>query len=459
MKSRSWSRRFFLGASAALAGARITGGAAPAPLRKTTRDDRLALLGGTPVRSRPFPSWPILEDGDRKLWKEVLDSRRWNRRGGSYVERFEAEWRDRLGAKYVVGTSSGTSALYTSLKALGVGPGDEVLVPPYTFVATINVVLLCHALPVFVDSDRESSQMDASRIEATVSGRTRAVIPVHLGGNVCDMDRISEISRKRGLKVVEDACQAHLAEWRGRKVGTLGDLGCFSFQASKNLNCGEGGAISGDDPELLAICTSFQDAGRGYQANPDGRLERAAAPLAHVRSGDNRRMTEFQGALLLAQLQRLDDQTRLRRENAAYLTRLFEEIPGIEPPGHYDGCTGNAYHLYMFRYRSEAFAGLPRKRFLEALQAEGVRCSPGYRPLNREPFLERALQSRAFRRIYPERVLKEWRERNHCPENDRLCEEAAWLGQSVFLGSRSDMEEIATAVRKVSRLASTLVES
>ena len=459
MRGRSWSRRFFLGVSAAFAGARLSGRAAPAPLTKTTRDDRLALMGGTPVRSRPFTSWPILEDGDRELWKEVLETRRWNRRRGSYVERFEAEWGNRLGARYVVATSSGTSALYTSLKALGVGPGDEVIVPPYTFVATINVVLLCHALPIFADSDRETSQMDASRIGAAVTGRTRAVIPVHLGGNVCDMDRVLEISRNRGLRVVEDACQAHLAEWRGRKVGTLGDLGCFSFQSSKNLNCGEGGAISGNDPELLAICTSFQDAGRGYEANPDGRLERAAAPLNHVRSGDNRRMTEFQGALLLAQLQRLDAQTRLRRENAAHLTRLLDEIPGIEPPGHYDGCTANAYHLYMFRYRPEAFAGLPRSRFLEALQAEGVRCSPGYRPLNREPFLEQALQSRAFRRIYPERVLKEWPERNRCPENDRLCQEAVWLGQSVFLGSRSDMEEIGAAVRKVRRLASTLVES
>ena len=168
-------------------------------------------------------------------------------------------------------------------------------------------------------------------------------------------------------------------------------------------------------------------------------------------------MTEFQGALLVAQLQRLDAQTRLRRENAAYLTRLFHEIPGIEPSRQYEGCTGNAYHLYMFRYRPEAFSGLPRNRFLEALRAEGVRCSPGYRPLNREPFLERAVQSRAFRRIYPEKVLKEWPERNRCPGNDLLCEEAVWMGQSVFLGSRSDMEEIAAAVRKVRRLASTLV--
>ncbi len=459
MKSRNWSRRFFLGALAALAGARLTGRAAPAPLPKTTRDDQLALLGGTPVRSQPFASWPTLEDGDREIWKEVLETRRWNRRRGSYVDRFEAEWRNRLGARYVVATSGGTSALYTSLVALGVGPGDEVVVPPYTFVATINVVLLCHALPIFADTDRATSQMDASRIEAAVSGRTRAVIPVHLGGNVCDMDRILEVTRRRGLRVVEDACQAHLAEWRGRKVGTLGDLGCFSFQASKNLNCGEGGAISGDDPDLMATCTSFQDAGRGYQATAEGRLERAAAPLNHVRSGDNRRMTEFQGALLLGQLQRLDAQTRRRRENAAYLTRMFDEIPGIEPPGEYEGCTGNAYHLYMFRYRPEAFAGVSRERFLEALQAEGVRCSPGYRPLNREPFLEQALRSRHYRRIYPEKVLKEWPERNHCPENDRLCEEAVWLGQSVFLGSRSDMEEIAAAVRKVSRLASTLVES
>ena len=210
-------------------------------------------------------------------------------------------------------TSSGTSALVTAVNALEIGPGDEVIVPPYTFVATINSVLLQHALPVFVDSDRETFQINARKIEASITKRTRCILPVHLGGASADLDTILAIGKKHGIPVLEDACQSHLGEWRGRKVGTWGDLGCFSFQASKNLNSGEGGAIMGNDAKLIEAARSFQNQGR---AAPD-------AGFAWARNGDNRRLTEFQGALLLAQLERLEEQSRMRETNATYLTKLL----------------------------------------------------------------------------------------------------------------------------------------
>jgi perosamine synthetase len=407
----------------------------------------LAVLGGKPLRVEPFPSWPKVAANDEKAWSEVLHRGRWCRLDGSFAKRFEETWAAALGAQYCLATASGTTALLTSLHALDVGPGDEVLVPPYTFVATVNVVFLVHALPVFVDTDRETFQVDARKIEAAITPRTKCILPVHLGGSPADLDTILAIGKKHKLPVLEDACQAHLAEWRNRKVSTLGDLGCFSFQASKNLNSGEGGAILSNNRDLMRVCESFHNNGRGE----------AGAGFSYVRNGSNHRMTEFQAALLLSQFERLEEQSRRREENAGYLTQLLREVAGIAPARMYDGCTRNAYHLYMFRYDPAHFEGLPRARFLKALEAEGIPCSGGYSPLNREPFIRHTLDLPSFRRIYSQADINGYHARNHCPENDRLCREAVWLFQSMLLGARRDMDQIAEAIRKIQSQAGELV--
>ena len=425
-----------------------TGIAATRVARPAASSDKPAILGGQPVRTAPFPSWPVIDGHDERAWMEVLHSGKWNRLDGDCARRFEETWAATLGAKHCLATANGTSALFASLNALGIGPGDEVIVPPYTFVATVNVVLLQHALPVFVDTDPETSQIDARRIEAAITDRTRCILPVHLGGSPADLDAILEIGRKRNLPVLEDACQAHLAEWRGRKVSTLGALGCFSFQASKNLNSGEGGAILTNDSDLYHACQSFHNNGRGDTGSGFG----------YVRNGANLRMTEFQAALLLEQFKRVDQQSRTREQNAAYLTKQLNEIPGILPARMYGGATRNAYHLYMFRYDKAHFANLPRSRFLAALQAEGVPGSGGYTPLNKEPFLRHTFDSRAYRAIYPAKQLAEWDERNQCPANDKLCEEAVWFTQTMLLGPRGEMDQMADAIRKIQRQASTLLE-
>lgn len=451
---RQLSRRNLLQMSVVAAAAATSATPGSTRIHMTSRGEaaRPALLGGTPVRTESFPGWPVMGANEEKALNDVVKSGRWNR--GPSVRRFEEAWAQALGCPWAVATASGTSALFTSLNALGVGPGDEVIVPPYTFVATINVVLLNHALPIFVDSDRETFQIDARRIDAAVTDRTRCIIPVHLGGASADLDRVLAVGTARGIPVLEDACQSHLAEWKGRKVGTLGDLGCFSFQASKNLNSGEGGAIVGYRPELIARCAGFQDAGRGYQIGPEGRLQVVDdAGFTYSEVGDNRRLTEFQGALLYQQLSRLEEQCRRRETNAAALTRMLREIPGIQPAAMYPGNTRNAYHLYMFRYDQDAFDGLSRDRFLAALRAEGIPASGGYGPLNREPFLMNTFRTRGFQRIYGERGIAEWQERNQCPENDRLCQEAVWFTQTMLLGPASDMEQIAEAIRKVKRHA------
>jgi dTDP-4-amino-4,6-dideoxygalactose transaminase len=404
-------------------------------------NNRLALLGGEPVRKDRFPAWPKIGSPEEEGLGEVLRSGKWFRGSGKTVEQFEQRYAQLTGARHCLATASGTAALFTSLNALGVGPGDEVLVPPYTFVATINVVLLQYALPIFVDTDIETFQMDATKVEAAITERTTAIMPVHLGGGSADMDAFLKIGARRKIPVLEDACQAHLGEWRNKKVGTLGAAGCFSFQASKNLNSGEGGAVLTDDDELAEKCYSFHTNGRSRKGDSSGFSYRA--------QGSNERLTEFQAALLLAQMTRLEEQSKTREQNAAYLTGLLNEIPGIQVARMYGGCTRNAYHLFMFRYNKEAFGGVPRATFLKAMSAEGIPSSGGYAPLNKEPFLQTTFNSKGYRRVYPANVLESWRERTQCSANDRLCEEAVWFTQTMLLGSKSDMDQIAEAVRKI----------
>ena len=410
-----------------------------------------ALLGGAKAHPDPFPSWPVIDQTEERAILDTLRSGRWYRGNGKNVARFEEAYARLTGAKTCLATANGTAALYTSLNAMGVEPGDEVIVPPYTFVATINVVLRQHALPVFVDTDPETFQMDARKLEAAITPRTRAIVPVHLGGNACDLDAILEIAKRHNAPVLEDACQAHLAEWRGKKVGTFGQAGCFSFQASKNLNSGEGGAILTNDEDLRERCFAFHNNGSGFRS--------IGSNFTYNSTGCNLRLTEFQASLLLAQMARIEAQAQTRTANASYLTGLLKEIPGLAPARMYSGCTRNAYHLYMFRYDQAQFSGLPRATFLKAMAAEGVPCSGGYSPLNSQAFLKDALHSRGYSRLFPAREIAAWEERNHCPANDRLCQEAVWFTQTMLLAPRQSMDRIAEAVRKIRQYAGELARA
>jgi len=434
------NRRRFLEATAAATP--LAAAAAPAV-------DRPALLGGTPIKLEGTRKWPVFDQREEQVLLGVLRSGKWNRGNGEKVPRFEAAYAKLTGAKHCLAVANGTSALLTALSALDVGPGDEVILPPYTFVATLNVILEKNALPVFVDSDRETFQMDAKRVSAAITERTRAILPVHMAGGAADLDTILSAAKAKGVPVIEDACQAHLGEWRGRKVGTWGAMGCFSFQASKNLNSGEGGAVLSNDDTLAARCAMFHNNGRSPR--------KVDAGFSYAGQGLNLRLTEFQGAILMAQMERLEAQSRTRETNAAYLAKMLGEIPGIAPVRNYEGCTRSAWHLYMFRYDKERFGGLPRAKFLKAMAAEGIPVSAGYSPLNKEPLLQTAFATRGFQRVYPTADLRGWADRNACPENDRLCEEACWLTQTTLLGPRTDMERIAAAIRKVQRHAGALL--
>jgi perosamine synthetase len=418
-----------------------------------------AALGGDPVRKKPFPGWPIVGSAEREGLQRVVNSGKWYRGNGKEVARFEEKYAELIGTKHCLAVANGTSALMVALHGLDVQAGDEVIVPPYTFIATINAVISKCALPVFVDTDAASFQMDPSKIAAAVTDRTVAVIPVHIGGTPADLDGVMAAAKPKGLKVLEDAAQAHLAEWKGKRVGTIGDCGTFSFQASKNLNSGEGGAVVSNDGDFIERCYA-------YHTNSNARRPPAGSSAfmsgwngAPTAQGANLRLTEFQASLLLAQMERLEAQSKRRDENAAYLTQKLQSIPGISPAAMPTGATRSAWHLYMFRYDAAAFAGLDRAGFLKALAAEGIPASGGYAPLNRQPFLENILQSRGYQRIYGAARLKQWREQNTLPANDKLCQEAVWFTQTMLLGDRSDMDDILNAIGKIHQHAAALATS
>lgn len=421
----------------------------PSVARSAGGGPKPALLGGPKAHSGEFPGWPVFDQTEEKALLDVLDSGTWGRLGGSVVAAFEKEYSKVFGVNHCLGVSSGTSALYTILGAMDLGPGDEVVIPVYTFIATYNVVVLNYALPIFADTDIESFQVDANKIEEAISPQTRAIMPVHIGGSPADLDKLLEVAGKMNIPLIEDACQAHLAEWKGKKVGSYGLAGAFSFQSSKNLNSAEGGAITTNSEQFAQECYRFHNQGQGGQT--------AAFNPGEGTRASNLRLTEFQGGLLLAQMTRTEEQARRRNENAAYLTELLNEIPGIMPAKLYKGTTRSAWHLYMFRYDKEYFAGLSREKFIEALTAEGVPCSSGYGPMNRQDYVTGLAKNKHYLRIYGEKTMNQWLERNQCPQNDKLTtEQGVWFYQTMLLGKRTDMEQIADAIRKIREYAKEL---
>lgn len=438
-------RRFVEGAGAAAAAAMTLRSASSA----YADGDRPAVLGGRPIRSGGWPSWPVTDEGEERALSDVLHSGNWFRyAGGNSVQQFEQQWSEEVGSRYCQSTNGGTSALITALAALEIGPGDEVLVPPYTFIASVNCILLHHALPVFVDSDPSTAQIDVAQIEPRINGDTRCLLPVHLGGASCDMDALVQVAGKHRLPIVEDSCQSHTGEWKGKRLGSFGDAGCYSFQNSKNLTSGEGGALVTEREDLYHRA-------QAYHSNGNGHFDHGGHFTAN---GANLRLTEFQGALLTQQLRRLEQQSRRREQNAAYLDSLLADVDGVTPKKKLSGTTRHGYHLYVFDYDPAAFAGMTKDQFRAALGAEGIPVSGGYRATNKMPWVEQMLQARGFQRIYGQSRLNRWREENHLPANDRMLDTTCWLSQYLLLAEKEDMELIAAAMRRVQKHAATIAK-
>ena len=392
---------------------------------------RLAINGGNPLRTKSFPSWPQYDGKEVEALKKVLYSGVWGTLG-SEADRFCEKFAGYQNARYGVAVTNGTVSLEVILRALGIGPGDEVIVPPYTFNATASAVLFVGAAPVFADIDINTFDIDANKIEEVITPRTKAIIPVHIGGRACDMDAIKDVAQRHNLFVVEDAAHAHGSEWKGKRVGAIGNAGSFSFQASKNLTAGEGGFIMTNDYGIYEKCWSIHHCGRSRENT---------VWYDHPRVGTNARMTEWQAAILNVQIERLDAQIEKRMENAEYLNSRLSEFDFIKILKPDERVTRNSYHLFVFRYLSEKCKELSREKFLDALKAEGIPCSAGYVPLYKQTMLVSAEAVRLIgRRAYDTMKL----------ENAEIAgREGVWLGQMLLLGDKKDMDDIAAAIEKI----------
>ncbi|MDF2723462.1 MAG: aminotransferase DegT [Paenibacillus sp.] len=390
---------------------------------------KLAFEGGTPVRTKPFPKWPIFDELEQKLLLEVLDSGRWGGVVRNKLEQFEQQFADFHKAKYAVTVSNGTIAITAALIAAGIEAGDEVIMTPYTFIASATSALMVGMIPVFVDIEPDTLLIDPEKVEAAITPKTKAILAVHIAGGPANMTRLNEIAKKHNLRVIEDAAQAVAAQWDGTEVGAIGDVGTFSFQSSKNLNCGEGGIILTNQKELADRIWSIANVGRVRQG----------AWYQHEVVGWNFRLTEFQAAILLAQMTRLEEQCKLREQNAALLTELLSATEGVRVMRRDARVTRHAHHLYMFRLESELADRVEKADIIKKLNAEGIPVSAGYVSLNQN----RAIIEETRKLTGEERVYD-------CPISERLCDkEVLWLPQTVLLAGEADMHDIAAAVQKV----------
>ncbi len=406
---------------------------------------KLAITGGAPLRTTPFPKWPFWDETELNNLKQVLESGKWGALHGDKVKTFEKKYAEYHQAKYGICVNSGTTALKIALTASGIGAGDEVILPAYTFIATATAILDAGAIPVFVDIDPETYNIDVSAIEAAITKRTAGIMPVHFGGRPCEMDKIMAIANKHHLKVIEDAAQAWGSEWKGKPVGALGHAGCFSFQSSKNVTSAEGGIILTNDDETAKFCKSYSNC---------GRLE-GGVWYEHYYLGGNFRFTEFQAAVLLAQFDRYPAMQKKREQNAKYLSEKMAHIEGVKILKQDPNITRNSTHLYIWRYKKEFFKNVSKEKFIDAMRKEGIILSAGYSiPLYTQPVLKNLAFGPRGKRVdvgvdYSKYFL---------PETEKGCyEEAIWFPQSVMLAERKDMDDIVNAIIKVRENAAELV--
>ena len=395
----------------------------------------LAINGGSPVRTAPFPQWPQGGEAEMLQLEKVLKAEQWGTLGKEALA-FAEKFAQYIGVKHGICVNNGTVSLELILRGLDIGYGDEVIVPPYTFISTASAVAIAGATPVFADIENGTYNIDPASVEANITANTKAVIAVHAGGRPCDMDRIMEIAKKHGIYVIEDCAQAHGSQWKGKKLGSIGHASSFSFQASKNVSCGEGGAIMTDDFEFFKKFWHYHNSGRAY--------EQAGELSGLMLMGANSRLPEWQAAVLTVQLDKLEEQIERRMENAEYLNAGLKQFDFIKFLDTDDKITRNTYHLYIMKYISENLKGIKRERFISAMTAEGIPCSRGYVPL----YKMNAFSTPNFRKSTGSNTDYS---SIHLENTEKACnEEALWMQGSMLLGSKRDMDDILEAMGKIS---------
>lgn len=399
--------------------------------------DTLAVFGGRPAVTESWPKWPCAGQRERELLDEVLSSTMWGATGfGPKIRQLNCSFADLCGVKYAAAVANGTVSMELCYRAWDIGPGDEVIVPAFTFMATAMAIHSVGATAVYADIDPLTLNLDPDRAAEAVSGRTAAIVPVHLAGHPADMDPILELAGKHRLKVLEDAAQGLGGVYKGRKVGSLGDAASFSFQQSKRLQSGEGGIVASNDGDLIDVINySLTKFGRGIREKYEGHV--------HYRHATNYSYTELQAAVLLAQMERFEDQARRRAENARFLYEQLADIPGIELLRWQPYCNLHGENAFVYRFKSEEFEGVSRAQHLAALHAEGIPAMSWYpMPLYEQP-------------LY--RAEKPVSERHQpCPVAEMASREACFFENHILLAGKAQLVQLVEGVRKVRAAAGQL---
>jgi len=393
---------------------------------------KLAIHGGKPVRTKPFPKWPRPTPELMDSVVGTVENENWGV-GSEVISRFEENFAGFQDSKYCISTSSGTTALWVALKAANVKSGDEVIIPPYTFIATASAVLMANAVPVFVDIDPDTFNIDSSKIEEAITSKTKVIMPVHISGNPADMKNIIELAKKYDIKVIEDAAQAHGAEWNNTKVGSLGLGGIFSFQTSKNMSAGEGGAIVSNNKDFIDKCFSYHNCGR----TSDGQF------YDHQLLGGNFRLNAIAASMLIPQIKSISKDMVIREKNRVKLDSELSQIEGISINNSYSLTTRESNHLYLLRYNSQIFNGVSREKFFSAMQAEGVYTYAGYKPIYREELFVNNSDEYSWLKNYDYNNL-------NMKNTEKIADhESVWIKQNHLLGDQQDIKDIINAFEKV----------
>ncbi len=407
---------------------------------------KLAIHGGKKIFEEPLGmDWPIFGEEEEQRLLAVLHSGKWWRGAysdteASQVGTFENAFAKYQNAKHATAVANGTVAIECALRALDMDPGDEVLVPALTFVASATAIAYMGYVPKFVDIDPETYNIAPEALEAAITDRTKAAVVVHNGGYPVDFDRILEIARRKNIKIIEDCAHAHGSAWKGRGVGALGDAGTFSFQMGKTLTCGEGGIILTNNDELAEKIFSIHHIGR-IPGRPFYEFHRI---------GTNLRMTEWQGAILNAQFSRFDEQIRRREQNATHLARMMMEIDGVRPIARDKRVTGWGFYYWNFHYNKEAMGNLPKEKFIKAAQAEGLNIIHGAHggPIYKNPVFQNMKTLAGHPVDFSDA---------HCQEAERVTrDQSLSLTHRAFLGDESDMEKIVSVFDKIRKNLSSL---
>ena len=405
----------------------------------------LAINGGTPVRSAGWPPWPALDESDVEAVAEVI---RHGQVGGfpepgPNAARFAAGFAEYQGARHGIVMANGTVTMEVALKALGIGWGDEVIVPALTFAATPYAAIAAGALPVFVDVEPDRFTIDCDAAEAAITPRTRAIMPVHLGQQMCDMDRVMAIAERHGLHVVEDCAHAHGQRWRDRGAGCIGDFGSFSHQSTKILTAGEGGTLTTNDDRLARLAHSLIDCGR-----PKDEAEQ------EFTFGANYRLGELNCALLVRALGRFPGQQAERAELGERFERQAADVPGVRILHRDPRITRWSFYRYIFAIDPEAFGGATNQLVADAMEAEGVPAEVQYPPMSRYELFQPALSRlpvcvEHLDRLDPERM--------HFPVAEAAGEQrAVYLNENVFRAGPQGVDDAVEALAKVQRHAHEL---